>query len=106
MTSLGAYELNVESRADQNGTLTRKPNHFEGRLAFSSAMESVCSARVQHKYEHSRRDNALRSALQRLICILLVEPCARSYRSRRQLNRLRLPSLRDPVGHTLGKALR
>ena len=30
------------SRADQNGTSTRKANYFEGRLAFSSTMEDVC----------------------------------------------------------------
>jgi putative tryptophan/tyrosine transport system substrate-binding protein len=27
--------------------LTRKPNYFEARLPFSSAMEGVCSAQVQ-----------------------------------------------------------
>jgi hypothetical protein len=41
------------ARADQKETLTRKPNHFEARLPFSSAMEGVCSAQVQAQNEHS-----------------------------------------------------
>src|SRR5262245_15377559 len=45
-------------RADQNRTLTRKPNHFENRLPFSSTMEGVCSAQVQaqtSRVEDARR---------------------------------------------------
>ena len=33
--------------------MTRKPNHFEATLAFSSTMEGVCSAQVQAQNEHS-----------------------------------------------------
>ena len=34
--------------------LTRKPNHFQRRFAFSSIMEGVCSAQVQAQNKHSR----------------------------------------------------
>src|SRR5262245_61230144 len=40
--------------ADQNQTLTRKPNYFEAHLLFSSTMEGVCSAHVQAQNKHSR----------------------------------------------------
>jgi hypothetical protein len=43
--------------------LTKKPNHFEARLLFSSTMEGICSAQVQAQNEHMSL-----SVLNRLFC--------------------------------------
>jgi hypothetical protein len=40
--------------------LTRKPNYFRDSLAFSSAMEGVCSAQVQAQNKHSRAGDSNR----------------------------------------------
>jgi hypothetical protein len=45
-------EVVTISRAEKNGTLTRKSNYFEARFAFYPTMEGVCSALVQAQNKH------------------------------------------------------
>jgi hypothetical protein len=42
--------------------LTRKPNYFEARLGFSSAMRDACSAQIQAQNKHSQINSRLKES--------------------------------------------
>jgi hypothetical protein len=48
------------SGADQNGTLTRKTNHFEARLFFLRQWKVYVSAQVLAQNKHSREAKGVR----------------------------------------------